>query len=182
MSLDSLKYYDSIISLKNELIEIQNKSIDDKKDIIDSLDNVIGLKRSKFNFYDESLQSTLFTFFNDLKKLMISQEILVFVCGCIILGFIIISADWATYAASTRERKKSLLGLKYIGRKKIIFQYLLWGAGSGLLAYISSSLGMFKCTFMSCSIIAITWPVLLPRIIKKLNTEEEDEVQQPRSN
>lgn len=175
---DSTKYYDSLISIKRGIIAAQDTTIQGKQILLDSLDKSIAVKHNVLKI-ERSFSEICSSFFHNLKRLMISEEIAVFVAGCIIMGLVIISADWLTFLAGKGERRKSMFSLKYTNLNKIIFNYLLWGMGSGVLAYITIALGMFKCTFMSCAVIAVTWPGLLPRIIKNLNKEEEDEIQQP---
>lgn len=160
------------------MIDAQEKSIKSYSTIIDSLNVVLNDKIVKITVNDDSLYSNFCGFCGKLKELMISGETLVFVTGCALMGLVIITADWLSFAVSGKgERSKSILSLKYAERNKIILNYLLWGIGSAIFAYITYGLGMVQCSFISCATIAIGWPTLLPRIIKKLG-EQDDELQQ----
>jgi hypothetical protein len=176
--LDTLKYQDSIVGANETLIATQNHSIQVNRILADSLDKAILQKEEALS---HSISDEICSFLLSLKKLMIPEDTVVFVIGCSIMGVIVITADWLTYRANN-GKQKSLFSLKYTDWKKILSNYLLWGMGSAVLAYTSFALGMFQCSYLACATIAITWPALLPRIIKQLNkekAEEADEFKQP---
>ncbi|WP_317898916.1 hypothetical protein [Aurantibacillus circumpalustris] len=166
---DTLKYQDSVIAANKILIAAQNDSIGIKKALMDSIVKPSSIKTV--------ITKDVSSFWDQLGDLMITKEIAVFSVGCIIMGAVIITADFIYYMVANGDDKKSLFSFKY-ENKKIFVIYLFWAGGSGIIAYVATSIGMFKCSIIACVTIAVTWPTILPKIIKKLNEGKDEKLNQ----
>lgn len=179
---DTLKYQDSLIVFKNHLITIQKDSIAAKDAVLDSL-NAFIIKNGAHVIdagTSEWYKLKFLHIMHQVRILMFTEESLVLLVSCSIMGFVIVSIDLACFKAvgDDDRGKLSILSLKYSSGRAIFLNYLLWGIGAGLVAYLTTALGIFKCNFNSSAIIAITWPVIFPKLVTKLNKSVANEVDQ----
>ncbi|MGQ0828918.1 MAG: hypothetical protein ACT4ON_11065 [Bacteroidota bacterium] len=179
--MDTLKFQDSIILFQNGVIRKQHDSLAFKGTLVDSLNNVIkkgGQQAVEMGNYDWC-EEKFFHILHQVRILMFTEESIVLLFSCSFLGLVIVSLDWLSFwAAGNDTTKLSFLSLKYSGKRAIILNYLLWGIGAGLIAYLTSAMGIFKSNFASCAIISVSWPTIFPKLVKKLNKSAEDEVEQ----
>lgn len=178
---DSLKYQDSLIDFKNSFITLQRDSITVKNSVVDSLNGFIHDKGAHIVDISnwEWCKTKLFHILHEVRILMFTEESMILLVSCGILGLIIVTIDWVSFwAAGNDSTKLSFLSLKYSSGRAIILNYLLWGVGAGLIAYLTSAMGIFKSNFASCAVIAVSWPTIFPKLVKKLNKSAADEVEQ----
>ena len=94
------------------------------------------------------------------------HAVLIFSCGCAIIGVVAIALDLSFYVL----RGQSLLKLEH-GKNTIIF-LPAWAVGSFIMGYVGQMANIFQVSLLACAVVGFTWPLLFTDLLEKLKEKE----------
>lgn len=104
--------------------------------------------------------------------LVYNRELLVFSIAATVFALLILLVD---FGATKQFNKPSWFRISY--ENKPLQQFLIWGVGTIISAYIGGLVEFFNIESPLAMVIAgISWPTIVPRLIaQSLEDEQEDE-------
>ena len=97
----------------------------------------------------------------------------VFSASSAVMGVIVVVLDWLIVMSG----KKSALNLAHRG-PNTIWLVMLWGMGAGLGGFLGASFGILQLNRVTCITAGVAWPLILPRLVKTISIESEEEIEE----
>lgn len=116
------------------------------------------------------------TTFNGLESLFLKQEVivnadydypvLIFILGCLIVGFIVAVCDFLVYLF----HNKSILKVEH-GLKNTLLLLLLWPIGASVIGFLGIALKVFLISIGACVLVGLSWPLIFSKLAEKAGKE-----------
>ncbi len=96
---------------------------------------------------------------------------LVFATASAFMGLMVVALDLIIFLL----QRKSVLKLTYQGYRTVLV-LVLWGIGAGLVGLLGGAFKIFQLTLQASVSVGVAWPVILPRLIKSTQADEDTQL------
>lgn len=97
-----------------------------------------------------------------------SNGYLIFATASAFWGLVVVGIDFLLY----KLKGKSFLTMTYRGFGTLLI-FVLWGIGAGLGGLIGAASVVVQLNLQACAIVGVSWPLILPRLLKAGEALEE---------